>query len=470
MADGSASESGSLTRLHSPQRSALVAARPRLNLIGYATANVGLGVAVRELARAAMARGFDVALLDLDTGLGPGRKEAAGDLASLIVDSPDRLPPGINIFVMSPPYLVEWLENSGELVGLLERPDCTNVMFAYWELPVLPRPWARVLEMFDAVVAPTGYIESTLDRTLAGTRVLRGLQPIDIPPGIVADRARFGLPADAFVALASFDPLSDTERKNPEAAIAAFLRAFRHDARARLVVKLNVPASGYASEKINREILKPLVDRLRADERTIVIAEALAYRDVLSLYASADAYISLHRAEGLGLGLLESMALGKPVVATGWSGNMAFMSLSNACPVRHALVPMMSTHYAYTRDMKGLSPFWAEPDIEDAALWLRRLAADPALRASIGSQARERFLRYQTEAAGLGFLDDLVALREHATAAADALPRSQRRACVVLLQRQLRVARMTHWKRLTSLVTEPFGRHIGWRFGATRNS
>ena len=159
------------------------------------------------------------------------------------------------------------------------------------------------------MIAPSGYIEGTLDFALSGTRVMRGLTPVDFPAGVEADRARFGIPADAFVVVTSFDPRSDPERKNPQAAIEAFHRAFGDSDNARLVVKLNVPESGYADEERNRNVLQPLLQRLRADKRTVVISETLAYRDVLSLYAGADAFISLHRAEGLGLGLLESMAL-----------------------------------------------------------------------------------------------------------------------------------------------------------------
>ena len=44
------------------------------------------------------------------------------------------------------------------------------------------------------------------------------------------------------------------------------------------------------------------------------------------MMAACDCYVSLHRSEGLGLTMAEAMAVGKPVVATAWSGNLDFMS------------------------------------------------------------------------------------------------------------------------------------------------
>ena len=59
--------------------------------------------------------------------------------------------------------------------------------------------------------------------------------------------------------------------------------------------------------------------------------------------AACDAYVSLHRSEGTGLTITDAMALGKPVIATSWSGNMDFMDVSNSFPVRYELVELQRT-------------------------------------------------------------------------------------------------------------------------------
>ena len=89
-----------------------------------------------------------------------------------------------------------------------------------------------------------------------------------------------------------------------------------------------------------------------------------------ALYAQADALLSLHRAEGFGLPMLEALARGIPVVATAWSGNMDFTGRGNSVDVPYRLVPVRDPAAIYHGGC------WAEPDIVAAAAGLRRLADD----------------------------------------------------------------------------------------------
>jgi glycosyltransferase involved in cell wall biosynthesis len=93
--------------------------------------------------------------------------------------------------------------------------------------------------------------------------------------------------------------------------------------------------------------------------------------------------VSLHRSEGFGLALAECMFLGKPVIATDWSGTTDFIRSTNACPVRSSLVTLDRTHGPYT---KGQS--WAAPDIDHAAWWMQQLHANPAEARRLGEAAR----------------------------------------------------------------------------------
>ena len=100
-----------------------------------------------------------------------------------------------------------------------------------------------------------------------------------------------------------------------------------------------------------------------------------------TLMASVDVVISLHRSEGFGLFLAEAMCLGKPVVATGWSGNMDFMDEKSAGLVRYCLV----------RGGVEAGPYaggqWAEPDVDHAAQLIGRLIREPEHRAAMGRAA-----------------------------------------------------------------------------------
>lgn len=177
---------------------------------------------------------------------------------------------------------------------------------------------------------------------------------------------------------------SDINRKNPLGAIDCFHRAFGPDNDATLIVKVN-NSSWMGCFAAHMAELRARAER---DPRVILIDDVLSYRDVLSLYASADVFVSLHRAEGFGHPTAEAMTLGKPVISTAWSGNMDYMTERNACLVGYSLVPVRgSTQPAYSRGNIGAGARWAEPDLDEAADWMRRLAEDADLRERIGKQA-----------------------------------------------------------------------------------
>ena len=112
--------------------------------------------------------------------------------------------------------------------------------------------------------------------------------------------------------------------------------------------------------------------------------------DMSGLMAEVDIVLSLHRSEGFGLVPAEAMQLGKPVVATGWSGNMDFMNERNSVPVSFRLVPVEDPYDgAFVSD----GQLWADADVGNAAEWLRRLAADPRLRRHLGETARADIAR-----------------------------------------------------------------------------
>ncbi len=94
--------------------------------------------------------------------------------------------------------------------------------------------------------------------------------------------------------------------------------------------------------------------------------------DMTGLMAAADIVISLHRSEGFGLVPAQAMALGKPVIATGWSGNLDFMNKNNSALVSYSLMPVHDPEGAFEAD----DQMWADANVEEAAAWLRRLADD----------------------------------------------------------------------------------------------
>jgi glycosyltransferase involved in cell wall biosynthesis len=189
-------------------------------------------------------------------------------------------------------------------------------------------------------------------------------------------RRRFQLPEDRFLFLTMFDFSSIQERKNPAAALEAFDRAFqRSGSQATLVIKTQ-------NADFHPQDLAVLREKLSGRRDIVWINQTLSRQEVYDLLAGCDAFVSLHRSEGFGLGLAEAMFLGKPVVATNWSGNTDFMRPDNSCPVNFRLVHLERDFGVYRAGQT-----WADPDVDHAASLMQQVAADQELRARISLAA-----------------------------------------------------------------------------------
>jgi hypothetical protein len=197
-------------------------------------------------------------------------------------------------------------------------------------------------------------------------------------------------------------------RKNPTAVVDAFTRAFAPGEGPSLVLK-----------SVNGRERKPhlLADLERAarDRPDVVVLDRFASEDESrAMLASCDCYVSLHRSEGLGLTMAEAMALGKPVIATGYSGNIEFMSEANSYLVPYELVDVPSTWWAYE---PGAT--WAEPNVGAAAELMRRVWEHPDDARALGGRARddllERFSLQRTADFVERRLEDLRSSARHAS-------------------------------------------------------
>jgi len=374
---------------------------PGFNVIGHITGNLGLGVLARQTLRALADGGYPVSALDVD----PGQGRASYDLSPerFLVSSPDALPHGINLFVLpaiSFRFLVPKLE------ALVLDESRLNVALPMWELSVLPMGWKKIYEFFDALVAGSAFIRSTLDFSLSNTFVVEGMQPLELPSDVAAARDRFDIPEEAIVFLAAYEPHSDPVRKNPEGVVRAFLKAFADCPDTRLIVKAN---NAYSEQGEHPSLTR--LRRLAAGSNQILfLTDALSYSDVLSLLASVDVVVSLHRAEGLGLLPMEAMALGKPVIVTGWSGNMSYTRHANACLVDYQLVPVPETAATYHRLLGGVPATWAEPNLETAVAWMKKLAGDAAFRQGLGLQAKTSIEAFNAEARLCTYAEELATI------------------------------------------------------------
>ena len=182
------------------------------------------------------------------------------------------------------------------------------------------------------------------------------------------ERSHFGIPEDRFTVLFFFDLWSYTSRKNPWASIEAFRRlvAARPFAPVQLVIKLN-------NSSHDPSVLQRIMDDSGdLGDRVTILDATLTDNEVKNLVRCCDCFLSLHRSEGFGRGPAEAMFFGKPVVATGWSGNMEYMNSQVSFPVAYRLIPVNDGEYPH-----GANQVWADPDVGDAAQVLIRLVDNP---------------------------------------------------------------------------------------------
>ena len=296
-----------------------------VNLVGYLRGQFGLGESARMYARALIEAGVDVSLYDVDLDLPHGwQDESMEDWIRA------DLPHQTTILFVNPDYLNAALDRIGR-----DRLSGQHMIGCwFWELEQIPDDWLPAIEQVDEIMVATDYVEQAF-RRVTDKPMLRVPLPLD---GIVdsgLERRDFGLDEDAFVFLVSLDFNSWFERKNPLAAVEAFLLAFPPtQTHVRLLIKTS---NGFRyQEKFHALLLAAGKDR-----RIVVRDDVIDRAHMGALQRCCDAYVSLHRAEGFGLGLAEAMFMGKPVVGTAWSGNVDFMVEGNSCLVGYELVAVL---------------------------------------------------------------------------------------------------------------------------------
>jgi glycosyltransferase involved in cell wall biosynthesis len=362
----SASENFELAKKIRREVTALEKGGPVVNLAGYLQATSGMGESGRSMQKTLALAGFTSRCTTL-----PGIS---------IEPAPIPTKPAFFGWPSAAAALSITVANADSLKALQEfLPGShwtqSNVGYWVWETEELPKIRRDSQRAFDQIWTPSEYSAAAIRKTIdLPVHVLPHMLSTDLLDIARASRPRFGLPQDALLFGFSFDPLSSIERKNVRGLIAAFGRAFSAKENVYLILKVNGKAAGAFEYEQVRANCK--------SDRILFMDATLDRQSNFDFLASLDVYVSLHRSEGFGLTCAEAMALGLPVIATGYSGNVDFMSESNS-----VLVP--------TRVIETDRPFgpypagtrWGEPDVDAAAQAMRRML-DRSARGALGAAGR----------------------------------------------------------------------------------
>lgn len=344
-----------------------VAITPKTDLayVGFVRSELGIGEAARGYVAALRSAHYDPKLVDIGVLSNNFRRE---DAVSGTVTA--TLPDVKTVFLH---FNADQLKSVYDLLKIKETsPDSFKIGLWAWETMDFPDLWVPGFELVDEIWAGSNFITESIAKK-ANVPVINIPYVVDTPK-VEANREKFRLDPNEFVFLFTFDFHSFPERKNPYAALEAFRQAFTPDEPVRLLIK--------SMNAAKRPEAFDLLRQSAAGSRVTFLDEALDSTSRYELLASCDAYISLHRAEGFGLGMAEAMAYGKPVIATGWSGNMEFMTPWNSFPVDYTLAPLEAAAGPYPK-----GTMWAVPSIEDAAKKLRLVWEDKELREATSARA-----------------------------------------------------------------------------------
>ena len=341
---------------------------PGLNIVGYLNAELGVGEAGRRVVLAAEAAGLPVATL----AYGATASRQQQPFRPL---GPPTLPFDVTVLCVNADMTPRL---SGHLHSDLVN-DRYRVGVWFWEVDAFRADHLAALEHVDEVWTASEFVAEAL-RPHTAKPVLVFPLPVRAPAPTALIRRDVAMPDDRFVFYCSFDAFSVPERKNPVANLRAYLRAFGPDDGAFLFMK----AINGNHHRVTMEELDHL-SRGRSD--ILVLDRYLSSQQMAAINQLADAHVSLHRSEGFGLHLADAMAAGKPVIATGYSGNLAYMTTENSSLVPYELVPVGFGNEPYPPDAN-----WAEPDEVEAAARMRMLADERDVSAAIGARARTTVL------------------------------------------------------------------------------
>lgn len=151
---------------------------------------------------------------------------------------------------------------------------------------------------------------------------------------------------------------SGLPRKGVDVLIKAFTEEFGATEDVSLIIKT------YRNESNIIPGLMQNLDKSNSPEIEVIYDLNLTEGQIAALYEQSDAVIIPSRAEGFGLPIAEAMLKQLPVVTTGYSGQMDFVSDENAWLIDYELVKAES-------QLDLHNSYWAEPDIEQLKRTMR---------------------------------------------------------------------------------------------------
>jgi glycosyltransferase involved in cell wall biosynthesis len=279
----------------------------------------------------------------------------------------------IVIVHLIPEYFEPWMKReAGKTVIGLTVTETTKL---------LPR-WPDVFNRLDGLIVPCQWNRDVFQ---AGgvTRPIAVVPHVGHKPPGVSPLSIPGVePGDfVFYTIAAW-----RERNAPHLTLQSYLSAFTGEENVVLVIK-----TGHVNEKrwnrgcwwyrVMRHIhtskrdSRTIRKRSGSSARVVMITDSLSAADIDKLHSRGDCYVSMTRAEGWSLGAYEAAFAGKPVIITGYGGQLDYLPPSLSYHVDYQLVPYFEPQAREMAWAPGAQ--WAEPDLAQGARIMREVFSQP---------------------------------------------------------------------------------------------
>lgn len=351
-----------------------------VNLIAYIRASMGVGEAARGNAAALNASGIPFGIINYERG-NPSRMDNLRWQHKEMAE---------------PEYTVNLLHiNADHIPSVMKHLDQDwfnkryNIGFWAWEMPEFPDRWLGSFDLLDEIWVPSTYVnQAVAAKSPVPVITIPHVIDVDMAGAQQYSRNFFGIDDSAFVFVSLFDIHSIAQRKNPFGSILAFQQAFMaEDKSVQLVIRIN------NADDANLKVVRDCIGEW---QNILVLDQHMDRAQIDSLIYVCDCFVSLHHAEGFGLGPAEAMGMGKAALLTDWSGNKEYMKNNNCIPVRYTLKQLGTDYGPYEAYQH-----WAVPDINHAAAEMRDLVANPERAHKLGQQAKLDIAR-EFSAAAIG--------------------------------------------------------------------